>query len=81
MTRQVDRKVQPVRVGEYRYRHEAELAAGILADAGIPYRLQCDDAGGADLGLSMLHPAVLWVRAVDVDAALDLIAWEEDDKP
>jgi hypothetical protein len=79
MTRQVDRKLQPVRVGVYRYRHEAELAGGILADAGIPYRLLVDDAGGADLGLTMLHPASLWVRAVDEEAARELIAWEEDD--
>ena len=79
MTRQVDLKVQPVRVGEYRYRHEAELAAGILDSAGIPYRIQFDDAGGADLGLSMLHPAVLWVRAIDVEAARELIAWDEED--
>jgi len=77
MTKQVDLKVRPVRVGEYRYRHEAELAAGILESAGIPYRIQRDDAGGADLGLSMLHPAVLWVRAIDAEAALELIAWEE----
>lgn len=81
MTRHIDRKVQPVRVGEYRYRHEAELAAGILASAGIPYRLQYDDAGGAELGLSVLHPAVLWVRAIDADSARELIAWEEDDAP
>jgi hypothetical protein len=79
MTNRVDLKVQPVRVGEYRYRHEAELAAGILESAGIPYRLQFDDAGGAELGLSVLHPAILWVRAIDEEAALDLIAWEEDD--
>lgn len=79
MTNRVDRKIQPVRVGEYRYRHEAELAAGILDSAGIPYRLQFDDAGGAELGLSMHHPTILWVRAIDAEAALELIAWEEDD--
>jgi len=79
MTNRVDLKVQPVKVGEYRYRHEAELAAGILESAGIPYRLLFDDAGGAELGLSVLHPAELWVRAIDADAALELIAWEEDE--
>ena len=81
MRRQVEHKLQPVRVGEYRYRHEAELAAGILEDAGIPYRMLVDDAGGADLGLTMLHPATLWVRAVDADAARDLIAWDDDSDP
>lgn len=78
MTERVERKLQPVRIAEYRYRHEAELAGGILASAGIPYRLQFDDAGGADLGLSFLHSAVLWVRAVDADAARELVAWDED---
>ncbi len=79
MSDRVDRKVQEVRVGEYRYRHEAEFAAGFLEDAGIPYRLQIDDAGGADLGLGMLSPALLWVRAVDADVARDLIALDEDE--
>ena len=79
MSKQVDRKDEHVRVAEYRYRHEAELAAGFLSDAGIPFRLQADDAGGADLGLSMLRSAVLWVRAVDAEAARDLVALEEDE--
>ena len=81
MTDKVDRKIQEVRIGEYRFRHEAEFAAGFLDDAGIPYRLQIDDAGGADLGLGMLRPAVLWVRAVDADVARDLIALDEDELP
>jgi len=79
VTKQVDRKMRDVPVGQYRYRHEAEFAAGILADAGVPYRLQLDDAGGADLGLSFLRPAILWVRAADAGDARDLVAWEEDD--
>jgi hypothetical protein len=76
VSRQVDRKQQEVAVAEFQYRHEAEMAAGFLADAGIPFRLQSDDAGGADLGLSMLRPAVLWVRAVDAEVALDLVGIE-----
>ena len=79
MSKQVDRKDEHVRVAEYRYRHEAELAAGFLSDAGIPFRLQADDAGGADLGLSVLRPAILWVRAVDAEAARDLVALEDDE--
>jgi hypothetical protein len=66
-------------VAQYRYRHEAEFAAGILADAGIHYRLQLDDAGGADLGLSLLRPAVIWVRSVDAVDARDLVAWDDDE--
>lgn len=78
MTERIDRKLQEAAVGEFRYRHEAEFAAGILRDAGIPYRLQIDDAGGADLGLLHLRPAVLWVRAMDAEAARELIAPQED---
>lgn len=79
MTERRDRKVQEVAVGEFQYRHEAEFAAGILRDAGIPYRLQIDDAGGADLGLLHLRPALLWVRAIDAEAARELLA--PDDEP
>jgi Putative prokaryotic signal transducing protein len=78
VTARIDRKLEEVAVGEFRYRHEAEFAAGFLKDAGIPYRLQIDDAGGADLGLLHQHPAVLWVRAVDADAARELLATDEE---
>ena len=77
MSNRVERKLQHVAIGEYRYRHEAEMAAGFLSDAGIPYRLQTDDAGGAGLGLSMLRPCILWVRAVDAKEALELVTPEE----
>lgn len=81
MTDKVDRKLRQVRIAEYRYRHEAEFAAGFLEDAGIPYRLQIDDAGGADLGLSMQRPSAVWVRAVDADVARDLLSMDEEGLP
>jgi len=56
-------------IAEYHYRHEAEFAAGFLRGAGIPFRLQIDDAGGADAGVTMGRPAVLWVRAEDEEEA------------
>ena len=77
----IDKKLEQVAVGEFTYRHEAEFAAGFLADAGIPYRLQIDDAGG-DLGLTLGRPAVLWVLAVDAARArevLDVGGGEADD--
>ncbi|MEX2466500.1 MAG: hypothetical protein WD995_06290 [Gemmatimonadota bacterium] len=64
-----------VPIAEYLYRHEAEFAAGFLRDAGIPFRLQIDDAGGADAGVTIARPAVLWVRAEheeEARAILDL---------
>lgn len=79
MTDRVDKKLELVAVGEYAYRHEAEFAAGFLSDAGIPYRLQVDDAGG-DLGLTLGGRAVVWVHAMDLDRArevLDLEGGEE----
>jgi hypothetical protein len=79
VTEKVERKLREVKIAEYRYRHEAEFAAGFLEEAGIPYRLQTDDAGGAGLGLSMLHPSVLWVRGADADLARDLVGLEPDD--
>jgi hypothetical protein len=66
-----------VPVAEFLYRHEAEFAAGFLRDAGIPFRLQIDDAGGADAGVTIARPAVLWVRAVDAERARELLS--EDD--
>ncbi len=48
-------------LARFRYRHEAELAAGFLLDGGIPFRLQIDDAGGVDFGTTFSRPPVLWV--------------------
>ena len=62
-----------VPIAEYLYRHEAEFAAGFLEDAGIPFRLQVDDAGGADAGVTISRPARLWVRAEDVEEALEVL--------
>jgi hypothetical protein len=75
MSERIDKKLQQVAVGEFTYRHEAEFAAGFLDDAGIPYRLQVDDAGG-DLGLTLGRPAIIWVRAVDVERARDVLDFE-----
>ena len=66
-----------VAIATYQYRHEAEFAAGFLADAGIPFRLQIDDAGGADAGMTVSNPARLWIRAADVDAARAILDFDE----
>lgn len=63
-----------VAIAEYHYRHEAEFAAGFLRGAGIPFRLQIDDAGGADAGVTIGRPAVLWVRADDEEEARSILA-------
>jgi len=62
-----------VPIAEFSYRHEAEFAAGFLSDGGIPFRLQVDDAGGADAGVTIARPAVLWVRPEDAEQARDIL--------
>lgn len=66
-------KQRDVPIAEYPYRHEAEFAAGFLENAGIPFRLQTDDAGGADSFMTIARPARLWVRPEDVEEARDLL--------
>ena len=66
-------KQRDVPIAEYSYRHEAEFAAGFLENAGIPFRLQTDDAGGADSFMTITRPARLWVRREDVDEARDVL--------
>jgi hypothetical protein len=75
MTDRMDKKLELVALASFTYRHEAEFAAGFLTDAGIPYRLQADDAGG-DLGLTLGRRATLWVHAMDVDRARDVLNLE-----
>ena len=72
-----------VLIAEYPYRHEAEFAAGFLENAGVPFRLQTDDAGGADSFMTIARPARLWVRADDVEEARDILEIDdaENSKP
>lgn len=74
----VNEQDREVVVARFRYRHEAELAAGFLRDGGIPYRLQIDDAGGVDFGTTFSRPPLLWVRAADLDDARELLGLEGD---
>jgi hypothetical protein len=75
--RDVDDSDREVALATFRYRHEAELAAGFLRDAGIPYRLQIDDAGGIDFGTTFSRPPVLWVRAADEVEARELLGLDD----
>jgi hypothetical protein len=70
MSDQIEAKLRPVVVARYHYRHEAEFAAGLLEDAGIPYRLQVDDMV---MPMSVTPPALLWVRSVDLTRACDIL--------
>ena len=72
-----DRPLPDAVIATFQYRHEAEFAAGFLTDAGIPFRLQVDDAGGAVAGVTVSNPARIWVRADDVEEALELLEVED----
>ncbi len=76
MSGRTDRKLQDVVVARFQYRHEAEFAAGFLDDARIPYRLQVDDAA---MGMMISIPATLWVRAVDLRRAREILDLPEGD--
>ena len=56
----------PVEVGRWRWRHEAEIARGLLEDAGIPSAVMADDIGGAYAGIA---PARLLVAPEDAARA------------
>lgn len=60
-------------VARYGRRYEAEFARGFLEDAGIPAVVAADDAGGADLGLSMARSVPLLVRAEDAERAREVL--------
>jgi hypothetical protein len=56
-------------VARFNRRYEAETAQGFLTDAGIESMISADDAGGADLGLSLTRVAKLLVRTEDEERA------------
>lgn len=49
---------QPVEVARYAWRHEAEMAAGVLEDAGIGAVVVADDAGGMYAGIASARVVV-----------------------
>jgi hypothetical protein len=70
-----------VEVARYRWRHEAEMALGILEDEGIPGAVLADDVGGVYPGIGsarLIVPTEHADRARVVLAELDVTATEED---
>jgi len=66
-------------VVRYRWRHEAEMAQGLLEDAGIDSVLSADDAGGALGGIGLPLgglPVRLLVREEDLEIARDALSGE-----
>ena len=73
MTMSNEPRQNDVLIAEYVYRHEAEFGAGFLADAGIPFRVQADDAGGAYGGITFTSAARIWVRSQDAEQAREIL--------
>jgi hypothetical protein len=57
-----------IEVGTYPTRSDAELAQAVLAAAGIPSRLEADDAGGA-YPFDLTGGARLFVDEADLEGA------------
>lgn len=70
---------EPVVVGHYHYRHEAEYAQGVLESAGIEAFLFADDAGGMEVGLTFSNLVRLVVRAEDAEHALAVLRVPPED--
>lgn len=60
----------PVEIGRWRWRHEAEIARGLLEDAGIPSAIMADDIGGTYAGIA---PARLIVAPEDAARAREVL--------
>ena len=76
------RESAPVEVARFRWRHEAEMALGILEDEGIPGVVLADDAGGQYAGIGVARvvvPAEHADRARAVLAELDREVGDEDE--
>jgi hypothetical protein len=73
----------PVEVARFHWRHEAEMALGILEDEGIPGLVLADDAGGAYPGIGgvrVVIPAEYADRARQVLAELEQNTAEDGDE-
>lgn len=64
---------EPVLVGTYSTRHEAEMALGILEDAGLTAAIRSDDGGSMEPALTWQGRAWLWVAGDDAAAARQLL--------
>lgn len=68
------RDVDTVEVARFRYRYEAEMAAGRLLDASIPAVVVGDDVGGMYPGI--MGVVVVRVAREDEDRARELLTEE-----
>lgn len=67
---------EPVTVGRFYYRHEAEFAKAYLEAAGIESAIFADDAGGMEVALSFSNSVRVLVHPEDADRAREVLAAE-----
>lgn len=60
-------------IGTFTSRALAEISAGVLEGAGIPYRILSDDAGGAYPMLDLTRGVRLIVAEDDAERARELL--------
>ena len=66
--------MEPIEVARFRFRYLAEIAQGVLDEAGIQSAVVADDAGGAYPGIA---PARLLVAPESASHARELLEEEE----
>ena len=69
-------------VARYRWRYEAEMARGLLEDAGLTAVVSADDAGGALGGMGLplgSLPVRLLVLAEDAEHAREVLSGASDE--
>lgn len=68
-----DRGLETIEIARFRFRYEAEMAAGMLEDAGIPAVVVGDDVGGMYPGVMSVG---LRVARADAERAKETLAPE-----
>ena len=67
----------PIVVGRFFYRHEAEFAKAYLDAAGIDSAIFADDAGGMEVPLSFSNSVRLLVHPDDADQAREILETQQ----
>ena len=71
--------IELVTIKRYLYRHDAEMAKGLLSDKGIDAMIITDDCGGFRPYMAFGSAIRLLVRKEDVTKAMDILLVLEED--
>jgi len=70
----VNAPTEPVLLASYDSRHEAEMALGLLEDAGLTAAIRTDDAGSMRPELAFQGRVRLWVAGDEAEEAHELLS-------